>query len=166
MTVFILCWHLFYESFIWLTPWNIRLTLNSFNTSKYSFHSTYLFSIMQLQNFFVFSYMHDCLAVFLCLIFLREIVHLLCNPFILVSPTHKLPGYKPSNVQSLASGSVPSLPFYRILAMQAITGCSIFKKYARQSYRIPLCQALGKLRGGFKIEEKNSMRENALTSNI
>jgi len=57
-------------------------------------------------------------------------VHLFCNPFILVSPTHQLPGYAPSNVQSLASGSVTSLPFYSILAMQAVIDC-IFKKYTR-----------------------------------
>lgn len=121
---------------------------------------------MQLQSFFCI-FIHARLSCSFPMLNLpARMVHLLCNPFILVSPTHKLPGYKPSNVQSLASGSVTSLPFYSILAMQAITGCSIFKKYARQSYRIPLCQALGKLRGGFKIEEKNSMRENALTSNI
>lgn len=50
-------------------------------------------------------------------------VHLLCNPFILVSTTHQLPGYAPSNVQSIASGSVTNLPFYSTLAMQAIIDC-------------------------------------------
>lgn len=69
--------------------------------------------------------MYDCPAAFLCLIFLQE-WSICSNPFILASPTHQLPGYTPSNVQSLACGSVTSLSFYSILAMHAILDC-IFK---------------------------------------